>query len=220
MTWDSTKNSSLLLPPSFIHAVNPSTSFVRYPFRMPPTSCSPSVSFRVFFMLLALKSFTLCVPCHLIAQLTYRLHRCVRLYIVEEWSNICKDVPPRLVCSSLSLVQKPIPIFTELQDGTQLLKIWPECGRGLVRGARSVCAFVGICWGKARKYSIWILDLKDAIWAVKGKAVPLQAWAGPEGSRKLRLPDFVTTAQDGGKVVSLTHRPPLPPGNTPGTHFC
>jgi hypothetical protein len=29
---------------------------------------------------------------------------------------------------------------------------------------------------------------------VKGKAVPLQAWIGPEGSRKLRFPDFVTTA--------------------------
>jgi hypothetical protein len=52
------------------------------------------------------------------------------------------------------------------------------------------------------------------------KAVPLQAWSGPEGSRKLRFPDFMTTAQDGGKVVSFTHRPPLPPGNTPGTHFC
>ena len=52
------------------------------------------------------------------------------------------------------------------------------------------------------------------------KAVPLQAWSGPEGSRKLRFPDFMTTAQDGGKVVSLTHRPPLPPGNTCGTHFC
>jgi len=38
--------------------------------------------------------------------------------------------------------------------------------------------------------------------------------------RKLRFPDFVTTAQDGGKVVSLMHRPPLPPGNNPGTHFC
>jgi len=38
--------------------------------------------------------------------------------------------------------------------------------------------------------------------------------------RKLRFPDFVTTAQDGGKVISLKHRPPLPPGNTPGTHFC
>ena len=55
---------------------------------------------------------------------------------------------------------------------------------------------------------------------VKGKSVPLQTWSGLEDSRKLRFPDFVTTAQDGGKVVSLTHRPPLPPGNTPGTHFC
>jgi hypothetical protein len=52
------------------------------------------------------------------------------------------------------------------------------------------------------------------------KAVPLQAWSGPEGSRKLKLVDFTTTAQDGGKIVSLTHRPPLPPGNTPGAHFC
>ena len=43
---------------------------------------------------------------------------------------------------------------------------------------------------------------------------------GPEGSRNLRFPDFMTTAQDGGKVVSLMHRPPLPPGNAPGTHFC
>jgi len=55
---------------------------------------------------------------------------------------------------------------------------------------------------------------------VKVKAVPLRAWSGSEGSRKLRFPDFMTTAQDGGKVVSLTHRPPLPPGNAPGTHFC
>ena len=39
---------------------------------------------------------------------------------------------------------------------------------------------------------------------VNGKSVLLQAWSGPEGSRKLRFPDFVTTAQDGGKVVSLT----------------
>jgi hypothetical protein len=54
---------------------------------------------------------------------------------------------------------------------------------------------------------------------VKGKAVPLQVWSGPEGSRKLRLPDFITTAQEGGKVVILTHWPPLPPGNPLGTHF-
>jgi len=29
----------------------------------------------------------------------------------------------------------------------------------------------------------------------------------------------MTTAQDGGKVVSIRQRPPLPPGNTLGTHF-
>ena len=52
------------------------------------------------------------------------------------------------------------------------------------------------------------------------KAVPLQFQKGPEGSRKLWFPDFMTTAQDGGKVASLTHRPPLTPGNTPGTHLC
>ena len=54
----------------------------------------------------------------------------------------------------------------------------------------------------------------------KGKAIPLEAWSGPEGSRNLRFPDFMTTAQDGGQVVSHTPRPPLPRGNTPGTHFC
>ena len=27
---------------------------------------------------------------------------------------------------------------------------------------------------------------------VKGKAIPLQAWTGPEGSGRLRLPDFKT----------------------------
>ena len=48
---------------------------------------------------------------------------------------------------------------------------------------------------------------------LKGKAVPLQTWSGPEGSRKLMFPDVTTTAQDGGKVVSLKHWPPLPPGN-------
>jgi len=54
----------------------------------------------------------------------------------------------------------------------------------------------------------------------KSKAVPLQAWSGPDCSRRLRFPDFMTTAQEGGKVVSPTHWPHLPPDNPPGTHFC
>jgi len=40
-------------------------------------------------------------------------------------------------------------------------------------------------------------------YTVKGKAVPLQAWTVPEGSRKLGLPDFVTTAQDDGRLSAL-----------------
>ena len=37
----------------------------------------------------------------------------------------------------------------------------------------------------------------------KGKSVLLQAWSGPDGSRKLRFPDFVTTAQDSGRLSAL-----------------
>ena len=38
---------------------------------------------------------------------------------------------------------------------------------------------------------------------IKGKAVPLEAWSGPEGSRKLRFPHYMTTAQDGGRLSAL-----------------
>jgi len=37
----------------------------------------------------------------------------------------------------------------------------------------------------------------------KGKAFPLQAWIGPEGSTKFMFPDLVTTAQDAGMLSAL-----------------
>jgi hypothetical protein len=37
---------------------------------------------------------------------------------------------------------------------------------------------------KSKKFIIFILS--------KGKAIPLQAWTGPEDSKRLRLPDFKT----------------------------
>ena len=56
----------------------------------------------------------------------------------------------------------------------------------------------------------------------KSKAIPVQPWTVPEGSRRLRLQDLKTAANEGGRIVSPTQRPPFPhpPGNIPGTHFC
>jgi len=70
-----------------------------------------------------------------------------------------------------------------------------------------------------------ISALKDKRIFIVGNWSPLisnqlQAWTGPGGSRRMRLLDSKTTAHEGGKVVSPTHRPPLPPTNIPGTHFC
>jgi len=95
-----------------------------------------------------------------------------------------------------------------------------------MKGASSVKNWTKTCKCRRLQEIPYILDyeaynnyaLTDN--TTKGKTFPLQAWSGPEGSRKLRFPDFMTTAQDGGKAVSLTHRPPLSPGNAPGTHFC
>jgi len=63
------------------------------------------------------------------------------------------------------------------------------------------CAWEG---GIVRLVSVYLVKIPRLCY--KGNAVPLQAWTGPEGSRKLRFPDFVTTAQDGSKVVSFTYR--------------
>jgi len=41
----------------------------------------------------------------------------------------------------------------------------------------------------------------------KGKAVPLKAWSGSEGSRKLRFPDFLTTAQDSQPYAPAAFNP-------------
>jgi len=81
--------------------------------------------------------------------------------------------------------------------------------------------------GSSRDISLGVICLEKpekttkrfSIFKRGGKTVPLQVSSGPEGSRNLRLPDFMTTALEGGKVVSLTHRPHLPSGNSPGTHF-
>ena len=43
------------------------------------------------------------------------------------------------------------------------------------------------CTRSVYVFRITLSDVKK-----KGKAIPLHAWAGPEGSKRLRLPDFKT----------------------------
>ena len=44
------------------------------------------------------------------------------------------------------------------------------------------------------------------------KQPPITGLRGPEGSGQLRLQITRHSAHEGGEVVTLTHRPPLPPG--------
>jgi len=49
------------------------------------------------------------------------------------------------------------------------------------------------------KFCVSVLRVVDAL----KKAALLQAWSGPEGSRKFGFPDFVTMAQDIGRLSAL-----------------
>jgi len=53
------------------------------------------------------------------------------------------------------------------------------------------------------EYAVQKLGKKNVRQLKKGKSVPLQARRGPEGSRKLRFPDFMPAAQDGGRLSAL-----------------
>jgi hypothetical protein len=52
--------------------------------------------------------------------------------------------------------------------------------------------FLGSLW-KVLCITQLAADSLFCISLCQGKAVPLQAWSGPEGSRKLRFPDYMTT---------------------------
>jgi hypothetical protein len=53
--------------------------------------------------------------------------------------------------------------------------------------------------------------------STKGKAIPVQAHRGPWGCQEAEATGLRQSAYEG--KVSPTHRPPLPPGNIPGTRF-
>jgi len=81
-----------------------------------------------------------------------------------------------------------------------------------MRAAQAVLTALGeVLWGYYQSYLCLTFN---------SKSLPLQAWSGPEGSMKLRFTDYMTTAQDGGRLSTLRTGRLYPPENTPGTHFC
>jgi len=71
---------------------------------------------------------------------------------------------------------------------------WPSTSSTKNCTSTSICASIGISWGDLYLY-LYIKSNSCTICVfvnIKGKAIPLQAWTGPEGSRRLRLPDFKT----------------------------
>jgi hypothetical protein len=55
----------------------------------------------------------------------------------------------------------------------------------------------------------------------KDKAIPLQAWTGPEGSKKLRLPDFQDNRHMNVARLSALHTGHLyPPADNPRSQWC
>ena len=116
---------------------------------------------------------------------------------------------------------------------TLLLHVSPylttSSGRTYVFLAETICCCIAMCMAQwlchtHRKDTTFLFyNSKTNICCVLFCVLQISPITGPrrpEGSRKLRSPDYVTMVRDGGKVVSLTHRPLLPPGNIPGTHFC
>jgi len=65
-----------------------------------------------------------------------------------------------------------------------------HCQPKLQETTRTIHNRAARCWMMV-EFSINLLRSQ------KGKVVLLEAWSGPEGSRKLRFPHFMTTAQDG-----------------------
>jgi hypothetical protein len=68
----------------------------------------------------------------------------------------------------------------------------------ILPNARNACYNKNYTWRAASttaKYKeTWCCNKYNYVWhaASKGKAIPLQAWTGPDGSRSLRLPYFKT----------------------------
>ena len=111
-----------------------------------------------------------------------------------------------------------MPMFWEGKIPVEaVLQLHGKFSRGqkhlLFRSLSSRCKFTGLNLTSGRRcYGNWKpQSLRNS--KRKGKGLPLQAWCDSWRSRRLRLLDRLDIRHyEGGKVVTLTHRPPSPSG--------
>jgi len=91
------------------------------------------------------------------------------------------------------------------------------------KGLLFASGFIFTRWDACLEFGYWHFwiflcsKVSRTVGVGKGKAIPLLPWTGLECSSSQI---WRQSAHAGGKFVSHKLRPPLPPGNIPGTHFC
>ena len=163
---------------------------------------SPFTATHFFFIC----SIHLFIPYPLVHSISTCSFRPWRKFLVRCWS-ICAQLPQ--LCHPM----KNVDLLTPLTIlGTTISLTAPNlgCKEGAeplwISGLSWLPEFVH-CTVTLRCRAAWFCGC--VAWMIvrlhskKGKAVPLQALSGPEGSRKLRFPDFVKTAQDAGVALRV-----------------
>ena len=99
----------------------------------------------------------------------------------EKWSELKKKLQQILYSLCLAPPDPGTPEHRGVCRGPYLGTVFSQCARCVETPTDFSTSLRSVNLMAPKYHSI-----------LKGKAIPLQAWTGPEGSRRLRLPDVKT----------------------------
>jgi len=122
------------------------------------------------------------------------------IYKPREWVG---PGPPGVVAQKKKLSETSKIVANNCTSMSCTLRSRSECEMSAVPCDTDSLRLHSVQDVKIQLFTTDVLYTNTWYYKRKGKSVPLQAWSGPEGSRKLRFPDFMTRAQDGGRLSAL-----------------